>query len=92
MPLQPGKTYDIPGIGKVKIQRSDAKGKKKVAIRVSDGKKVHFGAQGYSISPGTPKGDNYCSRSQNLNKRGFNANTLAREDWNCSGSKSKKRR
>jgi len=27
------------------------------------GKTVKFGAKGYSIAPGTAKGDNYCARS-----------------------------
>ena len=39
-----------------------AKGKKYVKITAS-GKKVSYGAKGYSIAPGTKKGDSYCSRS-----------------------------
>lgn len=88
MALRIGYTYDIRGIGRVKIQRGTAKGKKKKAVRVSDGKVVQFGAQGYSTAAGKDKGQRYCSRSVNLSKRGFNANTLARADWNCQGKKS----
>jgi hypothetical protein len=29
-----------------------------------DGKTVKFGAKGYSIAPGTEKGDSYCARSE----------------------------
>lgn len=88
MALRIGYTYNIAGIGRVKIQRATAKGKKKKAVRISDGKVVQFGAQGYSTAAGKDKGQRYCSRSVNLSKRGFNANTLARADWNCSGKKS----
>ena len=78
MPLKIGQRYNIAGIGNVVIRRSKAKGKKKVAVRESDGKRVNFGAKGYTIQPNRDRGDNYCSRSKNLNKKGFNANTLAR--------------
>lgn len=88
MALRIGYTYDIRGVGKVMIQRATAKGKKKKAVRLSDGKVVQFGAQGYSTAAGKDKGQRYCSRSANLSKRGFNPNTLARADWNCSGKKS----
>ena len=90
MPLRKGKTYNVRGAGRVRISSSKAKGKKKTATRLSDGKKVNFGAKGATVSPGTPKGDSYCSRSNGLNSVGFNANTLARADWHCSGNKSKK--
>lgn len=88
MPFKIGQRYNIAGIGNVVIRQSKAKGKKKVAIRESDGKRVNFGAKGYTIQPNRDRGDNYCSRSKNLNTKGFNANTLARLDWNCRGSKS----
>lgn len=88
MPLKIGQRYNIKGIGNVVIRQSKAKGKKKVAVRESDGERVNFGAKGFTIQPNRQRGNNYCSRSQNLNKFGFNANTLARLDWNCRGSKS----
>jgi len=88
MPLQIGNTYNLRGIGRVQISRGTAKGKKKKATRLSDGKVVQWGASGYRIAPGTPRGDNYCSRSRGLNKRGFNPNTMARTDWHCRGAKS----
>lgn len=90
MPLRIGQRYNIKGIGNVSIRQSKAKGKKKVAVRESDGKRVNFGAKGFTIQPNRQRGDNYCSRSQKLNKFGFNANTLARLDWNCIGPKSSK--
>jgi hypothetical protein len=34
---------------------------KKFKAKVN-GKIVKFGAKGYSIAAGTPKGDNYCAR------------------------------
>ena len=38
---------------------------KKVVTNPKTGRKktVRYGAKGYSISPGTPKGDRYCARS-----------------------------
>ena len=91
MPLKVGKKYNIGGIGRVRITRSKAKGKQKAAVRLSDNKRVNFGDTNSTIAPGTARGDNYCSRSISLNKRGFNANTLARADWHCKGSKSMKK-
>jgi hypothetical protein len=88
MPLKVGKTYNIPNVGKVRIEDATVKGKKKSAVRLSDGKRVNWGQKGESVQPGTEPGNNYCSRSLNLNEYGFNANTLARIDWHCKGSKS----
>lgn len=88
MALEIGKTYTIEGIGKVKIEKATEKGKAKSAVQLSTGKRVNFGDPGMKNAPSTERGDNYCSRSGSLNKRGFNANTLSREDWNCKGSKS----
>lgn len=89
MALEIGKTYTIEGIGKVKIEKATAKGKAKSAVQLSTGKRINFGDPGMKNAPGTERGDNYCSRSGSLNERGFNANTLSREDWNCSGKTSK---
>lgn len=92
MPLRPGNTYNISGIGRVKITRSTRKGKKKKATRLSDGKTIHFGASGFTIGAGKKKGQGYCARSLGIGKsKGFNANTLARIDWHCSGKTSKKK-
>ena len=88
MALEIGKTYTLNGIGKVKIEKATAKGKAKSAVQLSTGKRVNFGDPNMRNAPGTERGDNYCSRSQSLNERGFNANTLSRIDWGCKGSKS----
>lgn len=55
-----------------------------------DGKKRSFGAKGYSISPGTSKGDNYCARSSGIKKCQDPpcANDLSRKAWGCVGKKS----
>jgi len=37
-------------------------------VATVNGKTRRFGAKGYSISPGTPKGDNYCARSSGIKK------------------------
>ena len=73
-----------------------AKGKKFVKV-TSEGKKVSYGAKGYSISPGTKKGDSYCARSDGQMKKFPEAAKdpnsplrLSRKKWKCSGKKSKK--
>ena len=43
------------------------KGDKKYTATIG-GKTRSFGAKGFSISPGTPKGDNYCARSSGIKK------------------------
>lgn len=69
--------------------------KYKVIVR-SGGKDriVRFGAKGYSISPGTPKGDNYCARSSGIktSKGNLSPNFHARGIWGCKGNKSSKAR
>tara|TARA_B100001057_G_scaffold6630_1_gene6035 strand:- start:2126 stop:2530 length:405 start_codon:yes stop_codon:yes gene_type:complete len=89
MALEIGKTYNIEGVGKVKIEKATAKGKAKSAVQLSTGKRINFGDPDMRNAPGTERGNQYCERSGSLNERGFNANTLSREDWNCSGGKSK---
>ncbi|AUR84326.1 hypothetical protein NVP1054O_22 [Vibrio phage 1.054.O._10N.261.52.A1] len=89
MALEIGKTYTIEGVGKVKIEKATEKGKAKSAVQLSTGKRINFGDPDMRNAPGTERGDNYCSRSGSLNERGFNANTLSREDWKCSGKTSK---
>ena len=58
------------------------------------GKTVKFGAKGYSIAPGTAKGDAYCARSAKIKgdwKSDPNSpNNLSRRKWRCKGSKSMK--
>jgi hypothetical protein len=72
------------------ITRSTAKGKKYTASKGD--KIVHFGAQGYTISPGTPKGDNYCSRSNGIKSETHSPNWFARALWSCRGAKSADKR
>ena len=58
------------------------------------GKTVKFGAKGYSIAPGTAKGDAYCARSAGIKpcKNPPCANDLSRKAWGCVGKKSVKRK
>lgn len=62
-------------------------------------KKVRYGAKGYSIAPGTKKGDAYCARSlgdmksEGMDCSGPDRNTpmcLSRKKWRCKGAKSSK--
>lgn len=61
--------------------------------------KVRYGAKGYTIAPGTDKGDRYCSRSfgdmksESYNCSGAERNTplcLSRAKWKCSGKSSRR--
>jgi hypothetical protein len=61
-------------------------------------RKVRYGAKGYSIAPGTDKGDRYCTRSEGQREQygydcgGKDRNTplcLSRAKWKCSGNSSK---
>jgi hypothetical protein len=56
------------------------------------GKTVKFGAKGYSIAPGTAKGDSYCARSAGIKKckNPPCPNDLSRQAWGCEGKKSVK--
>ena len=84
MLLEIGKTYTLGySIGRVKIVRSEAKGKAKAAIRQSDGKRVNFGDPDMRNAPGTERAERFCSRAGNLNRRGFNAATLSLIEWGC---------
>lgn len=74
-----------------KIQRSTRKGKKWMVKNPRTGKTIHAGAKGYTIAPGTAKGDNYCARSSGIKTKGkWSANALARHMWGCRGKKSYK--
>lgn len=60
-------------------------------------KTVSYGAKGYTISPGTSKGDSYCARSNGQMKKfpksAKDPNSplrLSRAKWKCSGSKSRR--
>ena len=60
-------------------------------------RKVRYGAKGYTIAPGTKKGDSYCARSlgdmksEGMDCSGPDKNTpmcLSRKKWRCKGAKS----
>lgn len=60
-------------------------------------RKVRYGAKGYSISPGTSRGDNYCTRSFGQMKKHPKAAKdpnsplrLSRKKWKCSGKRSRR--
>ena len=75
-------------------------GPKKYKKVVGSGKKkktVRYGAKGYSIAPGTSKGDSYCARSYGQMKdhpsAAKDANSplrLSRKKWKCSGKRSRR--
>ena len=71
-----------------------ARGKK--FVKRVNGRKVSYGAKGYKISPGTAKGDSYCSRSLGIEKkygkRPGSPNDLSRKKWKCKGAKSLKKK
>ena len=76
-----------------KLTKATAKGKKWKFTYTYKGKKrsVSAGAKGYSISPGTKRGDNYCARSAGIKRKkggGVSPNDLARRMWKCRGKKS----
>ena len=80
-----------------------AKGDKKYSKTVKDpktGRKktVRYGAKGYSIAPGTSKGDSYFARSFGQMKKhpkaAKNPNSplrLSRAKWKCSEKKSRRK-
>ena len=67
--------------------------KKKYSVK-SGNRTVKFGAKGYSIAPGTKKGDAYCARSSGIKKckNPPCPNDLSRAAWGCVGKKSVKSR
>ncbi len=75
-------------------------GPKKYKKVVGSGKNkrtVRYGAKGYSIAPGTSKGNSYCARSYGQMKDHPSAAKdpnsplrLSRKRWRCSGKYSKK--
>jgi hypothetical protein len=82
----------------------DAEDGKKYSKTVTNPKtgrknKVRYGAKGYTIAPGTDKGDRYCARSfgdmksEGYNCAGAERNTplcLSRAKWKCSGKTSRR--
>jgi hypothetical protein len=82
----------------------DAEDGKKYSKTVTNPKtgrknKVRYGAKGYTIAPGTDKGDRYCARSFGDMKShgkdcgGKDRNTplcLSRAKWKCSGKTSRR--
>lgn len=69
-------------------------GKAKVKITAS-GKKVSYGQKGAKVSPGTSKGNSYCSRSyaqlKKFKKAASDPNSplrLSRKRWKCKGKRS----
>jgi hypothetical protein len=91
--IQIGKTVTVKGKS-YKIVKPTAKGKKYKAVPVSGkGRSIHFGAKGYTVAPGTPRGNNYCARSSGIksSKPGASANDFARMLWNCKGKTSQKK-
>lgn len=84
------------------LEEEPAKGKKysKTVTNPKTGrkKKVSYGAKGYTISPGTSRGDSYCARSYGIKKDlpkdkqndPNTPNNLSRKKWKCKGKKSMK--
>ena len=72
----------------MKIYRSNRKGKKYYVVVY--GKEIHFGAEGYTIKPGTPAGNSYCARSYGIAGASDRTtpNYWARQLWSCRGQKS----
>ncbi len=69
--------------------------RKKYKIRTPDGRLIRFGAVGYRIAPGTPKGDRYCARSLGQVRKfpeaaadRYSPLSLSRKKWRCVGEKS----
>lgn len=83
----PIRTFKIGGIS-YDVYRSNKKDKK-YKVNVGD-EEVHFGAKGYTIAPGTMKGDRYCARSFGIKGKDNirSANFWSRKMWDCRGKKS----
>jgi hypothetical protein len=91
------------GLAKPRTQKDTEDGKKytKTVTNPETGRpnKVRYGAKGYRIAPGTPKGDRYCARSfgdmksEGYDCSGAQRNTplcLSRAKWKCSGKTSRR--
>ena len=84
-----------------KDSETDGKKYTKIVTNPETGRKnkVRYGAKGYRIAPGTPKGDRYCARSfgdmksEGYDCSGADRNTplcLSRAKWKCSGESSRR--
>ena len=75
---------------KYTVHASDRQGKKYKVY--ADGKWVHFGAKGYTIRPGTVRGQSYCARSYGIGNldNTQSANFWSRKMWLCEGKKSRR--
>lgn len=71
-----------------KIRR--LKNKKKKYEVIVKGKRIRFGDPKYRISPGTKKGDRYCTRSFGIKGKDdiMSPNYWSRKMWKCKGKKS----
>lgn len=71
------------------VIRRSTRPDKKWMVR-KNGKTIHAGAKGYTIAPGTIRGDSFCARSSGIpGKTGsMTPNGLARAMWGCVGKKS----
>jgi hypothetical protein len=91
------------GLAKPRTQKDTEDGKKytKTVTNPETGRtnKIRYGAKGYRIAPGTPKGDRYCARSfgdmksEGYDCSGAERNTplcLSRAKWKCSGKTSRR--
>ena len=91
------------GLAKPRTQKDTEDGKKytKTVTNPETGRtnKIRYGARGYRIAPGTPKGDRYCARSfgdmksEGYDCSGAERNTplcLSRAKWKCSGKTSRR--
>lgn len=93
------KTKDIEPLSE-NIEEEGYSGPKKYKKVVGSGKHkrtVRYGAKGYSIAPGTSKGDSYCARSYGQMKDHPSAAKdpnsplrLSRKKWKCSGKSSRR--
>lgn len=84
----------IDGV-RYKVVSSPRRNKKYRVIRERDDEVItDYGAKGYTMRPGTERGDSYCARSSGIKGvRDVNsANFWARLDWNCKGKRSLKKR
>ena len=108
-PLTPERVGVDPRTGQPRRRKArgftgDAEDGKKYTKVVTNPKtgrknKVRYGAKGYTIAPGTSKGDNYCARSfgdmksEGYDCSGAERNTplcLSRAKWKCSGKTSRR--
>lgn len=94
-----GKKFGIDYVPEDEFQKDEKKYSKKVTNpETGRDKTVRYGAKGYTIAPGTSRGDSYCARSAGQMKdhpaAAKDPNSplrLSRKKWKCSGSKSTKK-